>query len=217
MFLPEAPAHPRQLKNKMAFDNLTPESIALKIKGQDDLPPFNRYPIISYSTEHKKAAVLIPMFKKDDEWHLLYIRRATVDGDFHSGQVAFPGGAMEDQDIDLEDTALRETYEEIGIPPEKVQIIGRLRSHITISSFIVTPIAALIPAENNIKLSEDEVTHVFSIPLQWLANPNNSYLKDRLLPDSSSVQVRYFNEYNGEILWGASARITLDLISNLNR
>ena len=171
--------------------------------------------MISNTPELIKAAVLIPMFKKDDAWHLLYIRRATVDGDFHRGQVAFPGGAMEDQDIDLEDTALRETYEEIGIPPEKVRIIGRLRSHITISSFIVTPIPALIPASNNMKLSEDEVKHVFSIPLKWLADPDNSYLKDRILPDDSTVQVRYFNQYDGEVLWGATARITLDLISNL--
>jgi len=199
----------------MDFDKFTPESIALKIKGQDTLPPFNKYPMISNTPELIKAAVLIPMFRKDDAWHLLYIRRATVEGDFHSGQVAFPGGAVEDQDIDLEDTVLRETYEEIGIPPEKIRIIGRLRSHITISSFIITPIAAIIPAENNIKLSEDEVKHVFSIPLKWLADPDNSYLKDRPLPDGSTVQVRYFNQYDGEVLWGATARITLDLISNL--
>jgi 8-oxo-dGTP pyrophosphatase MutT (NUDIX family) len=199
----------------MKFPNLTPEIISQKIIGQNDLEPFNEYPDHLKFSDLKKAAVLLPLFKKKDEWHLLFIRRAEIAGDLHSGQVAFPGGAMEENDLNLEETAKRETCEEIGLAPDKVNVVGRLQDHITISGFTVTPIVAVIPDSNEFILSEDEVRRVFSIPLSWLADEDNCYIKKRDLPDGSFVNVRYYKEYGGEILWGASARITLAFFSNL--
>jgi len=199
----------------MNFPDLTPEIISQKIIGQNNLKPFNEYPDHLKFSDLKKAAVLLPIFKKKGEWHLLFIRRAEIAGDLHSGQVAFPGGAMEENDLDLEETAKRETCEEIGLDPEKIIVLGRLHNHITISGFAVTPIVAVIPDSNNFILSEDEVRRVFSIPLSWLADDDNCYIKKRDLPDGSFVSVRYCKEYDGEILWGASARITLAFISNI--
>ena len=199
----------------MNFNELTPATIIQRIEGQNELPPLNRYQEFAPSLKLKKAAVLVPMFKQNDDWHLLYIRRSAVQDDFHSGQIAFPGGAMEELDANLEETAVRETFEEIGLLPEKTEILGRLRNHITISSFILTPIVAIIPKKNEFKLSKQEVDRVFSIPLNWLVDQKNNYLKERKINNNASIQVRYFKKYDGEILWGATARITLEFISNL--
>lgn len=200
----------------MNFNKLSSEQITEKIKGQNGHPPFQRYSEYQIVKDLRRAAVLIPLFKKNDEWHVLYIRRATIEGDFHSGQVAFPGGAMEAQDKNIQETAVRETNEEIGLPKESIRVLGLLRDHITISGFQITPVPAIIPASNNFIMAQNEVKRVFSIPLNWLADPDNTYLKDRILPDGSAVTVRYFKEYDGENLWGATARITLAFIDNLH-
>jgi len=100
-----------------------------------DLPP-------DLSGHHslRQASVLIPLLKQRDEWHVLYIRRTKNINDRHSGQVAFPGGARESDDIDAVSTALRETREEIGINEDNISIVGTLPVYETISFFSVTPV-----------------------------------------------------------------------------
>jgi 8-oxo-dGTP pyrophosphatase MutT (NUDIX family) len=90
----------------------------------------------------------------------------------HQGQVAFPGGRADPSDTTPEMTALREAHEEIGIDPTKVRILGRMQSLHTISNYVVTPIVGVIPWPVSFRLEETEVRRVFSIPLNWLADPN---------------------------------------------
>lgn len=164
----------------------------------------------------KPAAVLIPFISSPQGWQILFTRRHS-DLPEHSGQVAFPGGRADPGDASPEQTALRETYEEIGIRPQDVTILGRLQDYLTITNYRVTPVVGVIPWPYPLRPAEDEVSRVFTIPLDWLAQPENHAERPRLLPPPyAPAQVIYFQPYDGEILWGASARITLNLVRALS-
>jgi 8-oxo-dGTP pyrophosphatase MutT (NUDIX family) len=180
------------------------------------VPTDGPYPDGLLKDSLRSAAVLIPFVRVEGEWHLLLIRRAEHDDDFHSGQVAFPGGGAHPGDPDPEATALRETFEEIGILPQDVRILGRLNEFVTISSYLVTPIVGVIPWPYSFKIDHDEVSRVFTIPIEWLADQANSEVRLRELPPPyQPISVIYFRPYDGEVLWGASARFTKGLLSIL--
>lgn len=154
------------------------------------------------------AAVLLPLFQVNDEWHLLFTRRSEMVED-HKGQVAFPGGAQEDLDKDLVETALREAQEEIGLHPDNVSIIGKMKSMPTVSRYLLTPIVGYIKRwPIRLELSTLEVASVFSIPVEWLANRSNYFTKPYLLPNGKRHAVYYYQPYNGEVVWGVTAKIT---------
>jgi 8-oxo-dGTP pyrophosphatase MutT (NUDIX family) len=163
---------------------------------------------------YRKAAVLIPMVCEKGEMHLVYTRRTDLVHD-HKGQVAFPGGAVDDHDRDFEDTALRETYEEIGIPPSEICVLGKLPVFPTITGYVITPIVGLVPWPYDLHVSAEEVSRVFTVPLQWLADPNNREEKDMILFDGRPERVVFFDTYDGEKVWGATARITLQFLKAL--
>jgi 8-oxo-dGTP pyrophosphatase MutT (NUDIX family) len=163
------------------------------------------------------AAVLLPLFHHQEEWYLLFIKRAYHKGDRHSGQIAFPGGRQESGDRSLEDTALRETREEIGLSTSSIQIFGKLPDLITVTDYRVTPFVGLIPYPHNLTLSPTEVEKTISIPLTWLSNQGNFVVKnwtpdpDRFRPH----EVIFYSRYKNEILWGATARMVRDLLQLL--
>ena len=162
------------------------------------------------------SAVLIPLLIKDSAWNLLFIRRTLQKNDRHSGQVAFPGGRFDPDDHNAEITAKRETFEEIGIKPEDVRVLGRLRDLVTITGYQVTPIVGVIPWPYPTTLQPQEVEKIFTIPLRWLAEPRNRVVMQRELKvKGESVPVIYFNQYSEEVLWGASGRITMLLLEAL--
>jgi 8-oxo-dGTP pyrophosphatase MutT (NUDIX family) len=163
----------------------------------------------------KPAAVLIPLQRIQGQWYVLFTRRNAKLLE-HSGQVAFPGGRSDPQDPDPETTALRETWEEIGIKPSDVEVLGRLPSLLTITNYLVTPIVGNIPYPYIFLPAIDEVSRIFTIPLDWLADPANHEIRQRVLPAPfDPVSVIYFHEYDGEILWGATARFTMCLLKIL--
>ena len=155
----------------------------------------------------RESAVAIVLFEKNDLPHCLLIQRTEYEGK-HSGQMSFPGGKRDPEDIDLEETARRECYEEIGIPVEKGKLLGELTSvFIPVSSFIVRPflffhdeIVELVPNEREVAeivsfklfdLTEENVISTMEIPLT-----NGTYLKE----------VPYF-DLEGKKVWGATALI----------
>jgi 8-oxo-dGTP pyrophosphatase MutT (NUDIX family) len=164
----------------------------------------------------QSAAVLIPFLMKEDGWHLLLIRRTVMPHDRHSGQVAFPGGRCSPTDADAETAALRESQEEVGLNPADVRILGRVRDLLTITNFRVTPIIGLVPWPYKFVRQKEEVDRIFTIPLHWLAEPANHSIQMRGLQFlGQDVPVIYFHKFDGELLWGASARITLLLLEAL--
>lgn len=165
----------------------------------------------------KPAAVLVPFVRKGGDWHLVFTRR-NVELPEHSGQVAFPGGRADPDDTSPEQTALREAQEEIGLDPADVHILGRLRDFLTITNYCVTPVVGVIPWPYRFHLAHQEVSRVFTIPLDWLADPRNHEIQQRTLPPPfEPLPVIYFRPYDGEVLWGASARLTLNLLNILKQ
>jgi 8-oxo-dGTP pyrophosphatase MutT (NUDIX family) len=162
----------------------------------------------------RAASVLVPLVWWDARWHLLYTRRTeTVQS--HKGQVSFPGGASDAEDDSPTATALREAYEEIGLLPGDVEILGRLNRRPTISQFYVTPIVARVPWPYAFVLSPNEVTRVFTVPLDWLADPANWEERPRVVLGGYYQGVIYYQPYDNEIVWGITARITLDFLEAL--
>jgi 8-oxo-dGTP pyrophosphatase MutT (NUDIX family) len=149
------------------------------------------------------AAVLIPLLFKDREWHVLVTQR-TEAVVHHKGQISFPGGACEPQDVDLVATALRETHEEIGIPADKVDVLGALDDFATITSFLVTPFVGIIPYPYPYELNQQEVAQVVEIPLSFLCDPNNLRIERRAY-DGREHEVLFW-EFGPFTIWGATAR-----------
>jgi len=164
---------------------------------------------IDGSIQLKCAAVLILLLRTSGGWHVLFTRR-TETVEHHKGQVSFPGGACDEGEKTPEETALRELGEEIGVEPSRVRLLGRLANMITVTGFRVTPVVGTVEWPAELQVNADEVERVFTIPLGWLANARNRW---QLPFPSRRRKVIVFHPYDGEVVWGATARMTVDLVS----
>ena len=156
------------------------------------------------------AAVLIPLIKLHNQWHLVYTLRSVRLHD-HSGQVSFPGGSWDPTDTSLTETALREAWEEIGLNPAAVRVLGCMAKVAMITRFMVTPVVGIVNWPTALTVNPDEVDRVFSIPLDWLADPTNQEFRVHT-HGGIDFDVPYFKPYDGEIVWGATAGMTLDFL-----
>jgi 8-oxo-dGTP pyrophosphatase MutT (NUDIX family) len=201
--------------------DLTENEIRDRLKRalqNDPGDPYLEYPplLLQANEPPKPAAVLIPLLREDAAWHILLTRRRD-DLPEHSGQVAFPGGRADPGDTSPENTALREAWEEIGLHPDDVHILGRLGLYRTITNYLVTPVVGVISWPYALQLEIREVSRAFTIPLEWLVDPSHHEERLRPLPKPNPpVKVIYFDKFDGELLWGASARLTLALIRALS-
>lgn len=161
-------------------------------------------------TRLQPAAVLVPLVWENARWNLLFTRR-TVDLADHSGQVSFPGGAWEEQDGDLEQTALREAREEIGIEPASVAVLGKMARFDMVSYFQVTPVVGVVAWPCVLNINASEVARAFIVPLDWLADPHNYQIRPRQF-EGQNFQIPYYSDYDGEIIWGATAQITQEFL-----
>ncbi len=173
---------------------------------------FNRKKSVRAEWEARPAAVLIPIYLDQGEWFLVFTRR-TEHVENHRGQVSFPGGLIEVDDRSAEETALREAEEEIGLQRDAVQILGSLDTLLTVTQFRIIPFIGRIPWPYQFTPNQDEVARVFAVPLPWLMDPENLEVRERRpLENGPSVPVYYFKPFEGEVIWGATARITLNLL-----
>ena len=164
----------------------------------------------------RPAAVLVPIYQDENEdWHVLYTRR-TDELEEHRGQVSFPGGLIEDGDGNAQQAALREAFEELGIRPDDVEILGALDSLLTVTQFQIEPIVGRIPWPYQFNISTREVAKVFGVPVNWLSNPENIELQYRqAVVPGRNIPVFAFRPYLDETIWGATARITLNLLERV--
>jgi len=160
------------------------------------------------------AAVLVPLFKKGEDCHLLFTKRSE-EVKYHKGEISFPGGVVDEEDSELISTALREAFEEIGLKESDVQIIGLLDDTVTITEFIVTPIVGLFPYPYPFKISEVEIAELIEVPLASLLD--KECLSEREIIRGGRKEVVYAYQYGKHTIWGATARILkqfLDLITS---
>ena len=190
-------------------DSLTEAYIAQALQFPQTVP----YTEKEIRADHplRLAGVLVPLIVHAGKWYLLYTRRA--DGvAHHKGQVSFPGGAS-DPGESAEQTALREADEEVGIRPADVRILGRLPQIVTISDYLVTPVVGVLPWPYAFRVHTPEVARVFTLPLEWLADRANFM---RLVRSETGRHVITYIPYDGELLWGATAHMTVEFLKILN-
>jgi len=164
----------------------------------------------AFSDHLKPASVLIPAYEKDGVLYLLFTRR-TDNVEHHKGQISFPGGMRDDGDADAAATALRETHEELGIAPEGIRILGELDDHVTVSGFNVTPIVGEISYPFALNICKEELSEVFSVPLEFLMKPSHC-TTDFLLDEDGHKREFYVFQYGAYKIWGVTAGITRNFI-----
>ena len=129
--------------------------------------------VLSSNKPHHLSAILVPLYQKDGEYHVLLTKRSE-ELEYHKGQICFPGGSHHHEDDSLKETALREAYEEVGIRPEDVEILGELDSTSTLTSnFLITPFVGIIPYPYEFTVSKYEVDELVEVPLSALADDGN--------------------------------------------
>ncbi len=163
----------------------------------------------------KRAAVLLPLQPTPAGWTLFFTRRTALVRT-HKNQISFPGGRVDPTDPDLAATALRETHEELGIPPHVVQLLGRLDDVRTrVSGYIVTPFVGLLPATVSLQVNPDEIAEVLHVPLRDLLDPTIYHLEwweyqEERIP-------MHFYAWREHTIWGLTAAILTDFLRRLRK
>lgn len=158
-----------------------------------------------------QAAVLIPLVMRDELTVLLTQRPAHMRT--HAGQIAFPGGRMDDTDVDAVATALREAQEEVGLPPTHVEVLGTLPKLPMRASFGVTPVVALVQPGFELRPNALEVAEVFEVPLQFLMNPANHQCHRGEVEGRQRdwYSMPYRDGVHERYIWGATAQMLREL------
>jgi 8-oxo-dGTP pyrophosphatase MutT (NUDIX family) len=159
----------------------------------------------------REAAVLMPIFKRKGEYHLLLTLR-TQEVETHKGQISFPGG-MREGDEDLLKTALRETFEEVGIEEDKIEPLGKFHDYISITGYRVAPFAGFIAEPFKTIPQVREVAEVLQVPFKIFLDPNLLRIEKRAWQNREDV---YFYSFGTYQIWGLTARIIKDFFDVLN-
>ena len=161
-------------------------------------------------TDFVRAAVLIGITDRRDPGVILTVRRENLRT--HAGQVAFPGGRLDDGEAET-DAALREAWEEIALDPRQVELIGTIEPYRTVTAYVVTPVIGVVPPDLPLEPHEHEVADWFEAPLAFLLDPANQQQKSALFRGRR----RHYYEilWNGRRIWGATAAVIVNLSRRL--
>jgi 8-oxo-dGTP pyrophosphatase MutT (NUDIX family) len=159
-----------------------------------------------------RAAVLVPIVQRAEPMVLLTERATQMST--HSGQVAFPGGRVDPDDANIAAAALREAWEEVGLSSHFVEVLGTLPTYTTVTSFIVTPVIALVQPGFHLTLSPLEVADAFEVPLAYLMNPAN-HRRHAMVGEGISARQWFSMPYQDGLqerfVWGATAGMLRNL------
>jgi len=162
------------------------------------------------------AAVLVPVYSKQEQHYILFTKR-TEKVKEHKGEISFPGGAYEEGDRTLVDTALRECAEEIGLMTGEVEILGELDDTVSrTSNYIISPFVGFIPWPYQFKVDAEEVEEIIEVPIRALLD--KGCLRQETNIVDGVEDTLHFYHYQGRVIWGATARILnqfLDIFAHL--
>lgn len=162
----------------------------------------------------RSAAVLIPVVDRTEGATMILTQR-TANLRTHSGQIAFPGGTIDDSDGTPENAALRETWEEIGLARQNISVIGRMPDYLTGSGFRIAPVLGVVRPDFELRVNPDEVEDAFEVPLSFLMNPDNHNRESGVW---NGKERYYFTMPYGErYIWGVTAGIIHTLYERFYR
>jgi len=177
-------------------------------RSDRDLNPYWLAPDV----ELRPAAVLAPIIMRPQGWTMLFTQRAE-ETPAHPGQISFPGGRVQASDAGPLDTALRETFEEIGLAADRIEALGAFDRYETGTGYRITPVVGLVQPGFDLKLDPREVASVFEAPLSFLFDPANH---ERREGEWRGVKRAYYAmPYKGHFIWGATAGMVRALYERL--
>lgn len=166
--------------------------------NQDQPPPANPRP----------ASVLVPLVEREPGLTVLLTQR-TADLPSHAGQISFPGGRWQQSDADTVATALRETEEEVGLVPERIDVVGRLDTYLTGTGFSVTPVVGFVRPPFELRPDPREVADIFEVPLAFFLDPAHHELRSAIW--AGRERRFYVMPYENRYIWGATAGMLKNL------
>ncbi len=166
------------------------------------------------ATNLVRAAVLVPLFYQDGEYYFLFTQRSGKVT-YHKGQISFPGGVQANGAPSLLGTTLRESCEEIGLKAEDVEILGELNDTVTLfSGFVISPFVAFIPYPYPFEVNSEEIDEIFDISVSDLLKEDNLRVEYQIV--GNRAVPTYFCGCKGKVIWGATARIVVELLELLS-
>jgi len=186
------------------YMQITVESIRLFFRS------FHR--ITQENTGLVPAAVLILLFEKGGELYVILTKR-TDSVQHHKGQISFPGGTKDEEDVTIIATALREAEEEIGLSKIIVDVLGVYNDFITPSGFCITPVVAFLPSIINFSINTSEVSEVFDVPLSFFLNNQNEHIEPQIF--NGIKRPVYYYYYGEHKIWGATAALLRSFLIDL--
>lgn len=157
----------------------------------------------------KPAAVCIPLLERPEGLHVLFTRRS-ANLYSHAGQICFPGGRIEAGDADYADAALRETWEEVGIEPRFIELIGSQPSFLTSTLYTMKPVIGVVRPGYALKPDRSEVAEIFEVPIASLLDPDLHRLHE-IRPEDGGPRYFYSVSWHGYFIWGATAALIRNL------
>ena len=180
---------------------------------RDNLPRIlQRKRVVLHSQELTPASVLVPLFEKEGNTHLLLIKRSRYI-QYHPYQISFPGGGLEEIDGDARETALREAFEEIGVAQGSVEVLGLLDDYASISDFRITPVVGIIPYPCPFTINPKEVERIVEVPLSTLLPQR----KEKVLTLQGKKRHTYIFISGPFTIWGVTARMIKDFLDLLKK
>ena len=167
-------------------------------------------------SSYRHAGVLIPLLE-DKGIHKILFTKRTDRVEHHKGQISFPGGSVDEEDSSSLETALRESEEEIGLSREDVKVLGRIDDTLTLASdFIVHPFVGLVPYPYDFVINAGEVERLIIVPIDVFQTENSEPNIYAVEFEGETYHTQAY-EYNGDVIWGATARMIENLMGIIAR
>ncbi len=194
----------RRFAHATAGERASDPATIAAMRGDHSLVPGGAPP----ATALTPAAVLVPLVMRPRELTVMLTQR-TAHLAAHAGQISFPGGSVEPEDADSIDAALREAEEEVGLPRDHVEVVGRLDTYVTSTGFEVTPVVGLVRAPYPVRPDPFEVAEVFEVPLAFIIDPGNHQRHSREF--KGRLRTFFVLPYENRYIWGATAGMLVNL------